>query len=92
MNQPERNRSGTGPFFGQKANHIETAQAENMDLSPSVAPRGMVTAIASRCSDNNGFCVAMARLKTTATKEIDKKPCISAFLTQVMLQNFSDER
>jgi L-ribulose-5-phosphate 3-epimerase len=31
--------SGTGPFFGQKANSASKSQAENMDLSPSVAQR-----------------------------------------------------
>jgi len=54
------NRSGTGPFFGQTANQVAPAQAENMDLSPSVARDGpsSVNAYIASCPTHRSDCDA----------------------------------
>jgi len=41
--------TGTGPFFGQKATSASTRSAENMDLSPSAAPRTPDSAVVRFC-------------------------------------------
>jgi 4-hydroxy-3-polyprenylbenzoate decarboxylase len=41
--------TGTGPFFGQQATSAGERSAENMDLSPSAAPRTPDSAIARFC-------------------------------------------